>query len=203
LKLIYNLIKVRMSLELILGPMFAGKTSALQSIIRRHEALGISCVVYKPVSDKRYGNDSNIYTHDLTKTSAIPVKYLTLQTIDKKYLNSKLVVVEEGQFFNDLYKFVVRAVDKDKKTVVIGGLDGDCFRRPFGQILNLIPLADHVTKLSALCEGCRDGTPALFTFRISESKEVVEVGGSESYIPLCRKHYLDRWAFQIGTKTNQ
>lgn len=179
-----------MSLELILGPMFAGKTSALQSIIRRHEALGIKCAVYKPISDKRYGADFYIYSHDLTKIPARPVKYLSQQQLFEPYTESKLIIVEEGQFFDDLYEFVLKAVERDGKHVVVGGLDGDCFRKPFGQILDLIPLADRVTKLTSLCKMCGDGTVGLFTFRTTKSKEIVEVGGSEAYMPLCRKHYL-------------
>lgn len=180
-----------MSLELILGPMFAGKTSALQSIIRRHEALGIKCAVYKPVSDTRYGGDFYIYSHDKTKVAALPVKYLTQQQLYEPYSISKLIIIEEGQFFEDLYDFVVKAVEQDGKHVVVGGLDGDCFRKPFGQILQLIPLADRVTKLNSLCQACGDGTIGLFTFRKTKSKEIVEVGGPEAYMPLCRKHYLE------------
>jgi len=179
-----------MSLELIIGPMFAGKTSALQSILRRHESLGIKCVVYKPVSDTRYGDDMYIYTHDKTRIAALPVKFLSEETNSNKYLESSLIIIEEGQFFNDLYMFVLKAVEIDNKNVIVAGLDGDCFRNPFGQILQLIPIADRVTKLNSLCKICGDGTIGLFTFRISKSKETIEVGGPEAYMPLCRRHYL-------------
>jgi thymidine kinase len=190
LKLFITLLRVIMSLELILGPMFAGKTSALQTIIKRHESLGIKCAVYKPMSDTRYGNDFYIYSHDQSKVSALPVKYLTTHQAYEPYTISELIIVEEGQFFNDLYEFVLKAVEVDKKRVVVAGLDGDCFRKPFGQILSLIPLADKITKLTSLCKLCSDGTDGLFSFRKTKSKEVVEVGGSETYMPLCRKHYL-------------
>lgn len=176
--------------------MFAGKTSALQSIIRRHEALGMKCAVYKPVSDTRYGEDLYIYSHDKTKVEAIPITYLTHQDGHTPYTVSKLIVIEEGQFFDDLYEFVLKAVERDGKHVVVAGLDGDCFRKPFGQILELIPLADRVTKLTSLCASCADGTVGLFTFRKTESKEVVEVGGPEAYTPLCRKHYLNQTALK-------
>lgn len=178
-----------MSLELILGPMFAGKTSALQSIIRRHKSLGIKCAVYKPDSDTRYGEDFYMYSHDQTKVAAYPVKYLSQQQLYDTYRQSKLIIIEEGQFFQDLYEFVLKAVERDEKHVVVAGLDGDCFRKPFGQILQLIPLADRVTKLNSLCQACGDGTIGLFTFRKTKSKEIVEVGGPDMYMPLCRKHY--------------
>lgn len=176
--------------------MFAGKTSALQSIIRRHEALGIKCAVYKPVSDTRYGGEFYIYSHDQTKVAALPVKYLTQQQLNDTYAQSKVIIVEEGQFFDDLYEFVLKAVECDGKHVVVGGLDGDCFRKPFGQILQLIPLADRLTKLTSLCKLCSDGTIGLFTFRKSKSKEIVEVGGMDTYMPLCRKHYLNETALR-------
>jgi len=179
-----------MSLELILGPMFAGKTSALQSIVKRYSALGMKCVVYKPISDTRYGSDTYVYSHDMTRIRAIPVKNLTNHNLMDPYLEAKIVVIEEGQFFEDLYEFVVKAVDKDKKNVIVGGLDGDCFRKPFGQILDLIPMADGIIKMTAFCKLCADGTAAIFTFRMNGSKETVEVGGEEAYMPLCRTHYL-------------
>lgn len=180
-----------MSLELIIGPMFAGKTSALQSIIRRHEALGIKCVVYKPIRDDRYGEDYFIYSHDKSRVSALPAVDLTQQALHSSYAEAKLIVIEEGQFFDDLYDFVVKAVEVDKKHVVVGGLDGDRFRKPFGQILQLIPLADRLTKLTALCKLCADGTPALFSYGSTASTETIHVGGSETYTPLCRTHYIE------------
>jgi len=187
-----------MSLELIIGPMFAGKTSALQSIIRRHEALGIKCVVYKPLRDDRYGEDYFIYSHDKTRVSALPVTHLTQQTVNSDYANAKLIVIEEGQFFDDLYTFVVKAVEYDMKHVVVGGLDGDRFRKPFGQILQLIPLADRLTKLTSLCKLCADGTPALFTYGSTTSSETIHVGGSETYMPLCRTHYNESTLLAAG-----
>jgi thymidine kinase len=180
-----------MSLELIVGPMFAGKTSALQSIIRRHEALGIKCMVFKPIRDSRYGNDAYIYNHDNTRIYATAVDSLMAEFHSHYYPSLKLIVIEEGQFFEDLYDFVLRAVEVDKKHVVVGGLDGDRFRRPFGQILQLIPLADRITKLTSLCKLCADGTPALFSYSNTHSSETIHIGGAESYIPVCRNHYIN------------
>ena len=183
-----------MSLELILGPMFSGKTSALQSIIRRHEVLGLKSVAYKPQIDGRYGDDDYIYTHDKVKVSAIPVTYLTQQALYSRYEESSLVIIEEGQFFTDLYEFVLKAVERDEKHVIVAGLDGDRFRKPFGQLLQLIPIADRITKLTSLCKLCATSglaVPALFSYGATKATEIVHVGGEECYMPLCRKHYLE------------
>lgn len=183
-----------MSLELIIGPMFAGKTSAIQTIIRRHEALGIKCVAYKPIIDNRFGEDSFIYNHDSVKVAAKSVNNLTANRLTEEYNSANLVIIEEGQFFLDLYDFVASAVEEDGKHVVVAGLDGDRFRKPFGQILSLIPIADKVTKLTAFCKRCANDhgsiIPALFTYGSIQSIRSVQIGGAEIYEPVCRVHYI-------------
>lgn len=185
------MIRKPMSLELILGPMFAGKTSALQAIIRRHEALGLSCVAYKPQIDTRYGQDEFIYNHDKVKVAAQSTQSLMPNTSTQQYKDARLVIVEEGQFFHDLVDFVVKAVEVDKKHVVVAGLDGDRYRKPFGDLLQLIPLADRITKLTSFCKVCADGTPALFTYGKPATQDTVCVAGADVYMPVCRSHYLE------------
>jgi thymidine kinase len=104
---------------------------------------------------------------------------------------AKLIIVEEAQFFIDLVVFVKSMVDYEDKNMVVVGLDGDYNRKPFGQLLECIPLADKVTKLTSLCSRCADGTPALFSYRKNSAVEQVCVGGKDEYIPLCRKCFLN------------
>ena len=75
-----------------------------------------------------------------------------------------------------------------KKKIYICGLDGDFERKKFGQILNLIPLCDKVTKLTSLCSLCKNGTPGIFSKRITSEKKQTVVG-SDNYIPVCRSCY--------------
>jgi thymidine kinase len=60
-------------------------------------------------------------------------------------------------------------------------------------MLRLIPHAEDVLRLSALCSQCKDGTKAIYSKRVvSDSMNgVIHVGSSESYQPVCRKHYLE------------
>ena len=74
------------------------------------------------------------------------------------------------------------------KKIYVGGLDGDFERKKFGQILDLIPLSDKVTKLTSLCSICKDGTPGIFSKRITTETEQTVVG-SDNYIPVCRTCY--------------
>lgn len=185
-----------MSLELLIGPMFAGKSSAIQSIIRRHQALGWPVFVITHSMDTRYTSEPMIVNHDKQMLPAVATDKLMPMLEHPGYQTSRLVVIEEAQFFPDLIPFINSVVDTDGKHAVVVGLDGDAERRPFGRVLDLIPLADRVTKLTAMCKRCRDGTPAIFTFAHTNKAEssaiagVPCVGADEQYVPLCRKHYL-------------
>lgn len=188
-----------MSLELIIGPMFSGKSSALISAIRKYEFLGVPSVAYKPTIDTRKGDDDFIYTHNGNKIEARRVVELVSQIDTQVFLHAKVILIEEGQFFPDLYQFVLLAVETHKKIVIVAGLDGDRFRKPFGQILDLIPIADSVTKLKSLCKECGDGTAAPFSYGQSTETSTVLVGASEIYMPLCRNHYLQNTRLSSAT----
>jgi thymidine kinase len=184
-----------MSLEIIIGPMFAGKSSALLSRIRRSKAIGKNVMIITSSLDKRYSVEPALTSHDKESVAAVAVTKLMscLQDDDSqrsKLLDADLIVIEEAQFFPDLLQFVEVVLALDKNLVVCG-LDGDIAARPFGQVLDCIPLADSVVKMTALCEMCGDGTPAIFTGQRSSAgltAGVIHVGASETYVPLCRKH---------------
>ena len=188
-----------MTLELVIGPMFAGKSSAIHCIVKRHMALQWNVCVVTSSLDTRYSSEPSIVSHDKLMLPAIAASYLLSVVETDSYKQSRLVVIEEAQFFSDLLVFVLRAVEEDGKHVVVVGLDGDSDRRPFGQILDILPLADRVTKLTAFCKECADTTPALFTFDALPKGAQIQVGGVERYSALCRKHYL---AGSLNTSKN-
>jgi thymidine kinase len=179
-----------MSLELILGPMFAGKSSAILHIVNRHHAIGHKPMLISHSIDSRYSQAEHIVNHDGLKVACHKGSRLLPFLKSEPFVESKLVIVEEGQFFPDLYEFVVEAVDVLNKNVIVVGLDGDADRKPFGQILELIPLCDKITKLTAFCKMCNNGKEGIFTFCKKKKAEQVCVGGDELYMPLCRVCYL-------------
>ena len=181
------------SLTIIMGPMFAGKSSAVISRLRRAEVLGWKSFVITSSADTRYSEKSKIMTHDLASMDATGATVLKGLEQRAEYAQARLIVIEEGQFFADLYDFVARAVEEDGKDVVVVGLDGDSDRKPFGDILRLVPLADEVQRLTSLCKRCGDGTAGLFSALVRGSKggEQIFVGGSDSYEAMCRKHYME------------
>ncbi len=180
-----------MSLDIVLGPMWAGKSSFIIGKIRRYRAIGWEVLVIANPLDDRYGSHV-VSSHDKEQISALAVSDLTTLYENNHYKSSRLLVIEEAQFFQGLYEFVKRAVEKDRKHVVCVGLDGDAQRKPFGEILQLIPLCDNVEKIKSLCALCGDGTPALFTHRLTSSQTQIEVGAEATYQPLCRKHFLEK-----------
>ncbi|MEX0595792.1 MAG: hypothetical protein WD512_04760, partial [Candidatus Paceibacterota bacterium] len=105
--------------------------------------------------------------------------------------------INEGQFFDDLYRWTEWMVEENNKEVYICGLDGDFNRNKFGQILDLIPMCDKVTKLKSLCSICKNGKKALFSLRVTDSKVQVLIG-SDCYKPVCRNCYQLQSNFKIG-----
>jgi thymidine kinase len=177
-----------MSLELILGPMFAGKSSYILSSLRRYEAIGWQVLCITSTLDTRY-EENAIHSHNHERHAAISTLELLPLRETNKYKEARLLIIEEAQFFSDLYSFVETAVEQHGKDVIVVGLDGDSERRPFGKILNLIPLCDKVTKLTAMCKRCETPTDAIFTYRKNSDKGVISIGTEAEYEALCRVHY--------------
>jgi thymidine kinase len=187
------------NLHIIFGPMFAGKSTYLINTIQSLLDNGIpieEILIINHSSDTRYSEKSEICTHDNKKMSSVSLSMLeeiimhNENTINNTYdiTNKKYIFIDEGQFFTDLYRTVKTLLIKYKKTIYIGGLDGDYKQDPFyvSRLFDLIPYATTVTKLTSKCVECNDIAP--FTKRIIQSNEQILVGGSDSYKPVCLNH---------------
>jgi thymidine kinase len=188
-------------LELFIGPMFSGKTSSILEVYKKCKFCNIPVTIINHTIDIRYHN-TMVSTHDQIMAPCLQACELNdiwtkngyEKTGEKKDLwahnavrDSDVILINEGQFFHDLYDVVVDML-AHKKKIYICGLDGDFERKKFGQILDLIPLCDKVTKLTSLCSQCKDGTPGIFSMRLTNEKQQTLVG-SDNYIPVCRKCY--------------
>ena len=180
-----------MSLQLILGPMFAGKSSELLGTVRKYNAIGWPVLVVTHSLDNRYTEKPEIVSHDSERHPAYATAVLEEMFQLHDFIQAKLVIIEEAQFFKNLKTCVLKAVEGYGKDVICVGLDGDAERKPFGEILELIPYCDSVIKRHAFCRRCPTPTPALFTYRTRKEEGQVLVGGAETYEPLCRKHFLN------------
>jgi thymidine kinase len=187
-------------LELYLGPMYSGKTSKLLEIYKQCSFCNIPVAVVNHCSDTRY-HDSMLSTHDKTMIPCIQTQNLKdiwgSKNIDEpfdetsskhlKLRSAEVILINEGQFFDDLYDCVVDMLN-EKKKVYIAGLDGDFERKKFGQMLDLVPMCDSITKLTSLCSICKNGEPGIFSLRLTKEKQQTLVG-SDSYVPVCRNCY--------------
>ena len=178
-----------MSLEIVLGPMFSGKSTYALSYVRRHRAIGKNVSIVKPNIDSRYTDEHVMISHDREQ---VPCIVWDIQTpFDPEYfLNSDCIVIEEAQFFRGLREFVKDMLLTHRKQILLVGLDGDASQESFGEILECIPLSTMLLKLNSYCAMCKDGTPAPYTKRINEDNltDQVCVGGSEMYQAVCLKH---------------
>lgn len=181
-----------MSLRVVVGPMFAGKTSEIQSVVRRYSCLGKNVLVLTADIDNRYQSEvTAIVNHDRSAIPAHAVRVGDLMDVLGwgEFNGATAIVVDEAQFFvGCLIPFCKAAVVAGKHVVVVG-LDGDAQQNPFGDILQLIPHADSVEKKTALCRHCGDGTPAIFTRALRSQSGQVAVGGADMYEPVCRRHF--------------
>ena len=174
-----------MALELIIGSMYSGKSTELMRQVSRLKSIGMRCLVINHANDTRV--DGNfVQSHDGKKVEAIKTKDLLLTNI-RPY---DAVAIDEAQFFPNLKTAVMIMVEKHKKHVIVAGLSGDYERNAFGEILDLVPLADNVHFKRALCAQCQHPSrPASFTKRLSNEKDLVSVGGT--YMAVCRLCYLE------------
>ena len=175
-------------LTLLIGCMFAQKTTELIRRIRRYKAIGYNVLVVNYSGDTRYGTNK-IISHDTESNDAICVTRLAEVGTQVASGTYQVLIIDEGQFYSDLYPCVKIWADTLPIHIVVTGLDGDSDRRPFGDILKLIPLAEEVERLSALCSVCKDGTLAHFSKALILKEEQVSIGGANCYVPVCRKHY--------------
>ncbi len=183
------------NLDIIIGPMFAGKSCELIRRIRLLKVLKKEYIVIKPKIDNRYDNLSDskmIVSHNFDKEHCIVLEKLeNIFNFSMDLTNINTIFIDEGQFFDDLVDAVKQLVDSYKINVVITGLDGDSNRKKFGHILDLIPFCNSCTKINAACIMCLDGTPAPFSHRVTKDSEQILIGSTDSYMSLCRRHYLE------------
>jgi thymidine kinase len=180
-----------MTLEIVVGPMFSGKSTYALSYIRRQRAIGKKVLVIKPNIDNRYSQEQVLVTHNQEQTSCVLWDVETDICPTEQMIQSDCIVLEEAQFFHGLSKFIEWFLQAHKKDILIVGLDGDAHQCSFGEILHCIPWATSITKLNALCCHCRDGTLAPYTKKKrGDTHEQVDVGGAEKYESVCLRHLV-------------
>jgi len=183
--------KMSSKLNIIVGPMFSGKTTRLIEQFNKNALDNIPTMVINYSEDNRYSN-TELSSHDNIEIPCIKLtrldeiyKYLNKFISKPSDLNIRYILINEGQFFPDLYDVIYDILSMDNLIIVVSGLDGDYEMKKFGQILDIIPLANHIEKLNATCYNCK--SPAYFTMRKTPQKKQIIIGSNDIYSPVCRR----------------
>lgn len=178
-------------IEIICGSMFSGKSEELIRRVRRAQFAKQKIAVFKPKMDDRYSEEA-VVSHNGTTVIAHPVPSSThIKNFDTS--NYDIIAIDEAQFFDDgIVETVMMLADKGFR-VIVAGLDQDFRGEPFGPMPRLMAVAEHVTKLQAVCMVC--GSPASRTQRLINGipagydDPIILVGAAEAYEARCRKHH--------------
>jgi thymidine kinase len=179
-------------LELIVGPMFSGKTTRL---IERYNELiksGKKCIAINYALDTRYG-ENKIVSHDGLNIDCLSIKDLDEISIDLNDNNSdfskaEYILINEAQFFTNLKTNIMYLINISKKNVILCGLDLDYKREKFGELMDLGSIATKIEYLRGKCNTKKCNYPSQFTHRLVECDQQILIGTNE-YIPVCEECY--------------
>ena len=179
------------SIEVICGSMFSGKTDELIRRLVRARIAKQKVQVFKPAIDVRYAVEK-VTSHAGSNYDACPVENAAdIRTKLEK--DTTVVGIDEAQFFDPEVVEVAKELAERGIRVLVAGLDTDFRGEPFGAMPVFMAIAEHVTKLHAICMVC--GDEASRTQRLVNGKParyddpVVIVGASELYEARCRRHH--------------
>jgi len=168
-------------IEVICGSMFSGKTEELIRRLKRVKIAHLKAEIFKPSVDTRY-DEQKIVSHDENKIQSTPVD--NSQTILLLSQDVDVVGIDEAQFFDDQITVVCETLALKGVRVIVAGLDMDYQGKPFGQMPNLLAIADYITKLHAICVVC--GNIANVSYRKVKTSGQVLLGEKDFYEPRCR-----------------
>ena len=172
------------SIEVIAGSMFSGKTEELIRRLKRATIAKLKVEIFKPAIDTRY-SAAEVVSHDENTIMSTPVE--TSGNIMLLAGDVDVIGIDEAQFFDNGLLEVSVALANQGIRVIIAGLDMDFKGKPFGPIPGLMAVADHITKVHAICMRC--GDVAQFSHRFSNTDKLVLLGEKDQYEPLCRSCY--------------
>ena len=180
-------------LDLIIGPMYSGKTEYLLRELNIFAIMGARVLYINHVIDTRGYSFSS---HNPSLTSIGSVSHKKVETVEQLLDACKdysIIGIDESQFFVGLKDAVLTLVEKQGKRVLVAGLSGNYKREPFGELLSLVPYSDRLTKLASCCIQCsvsKKIKQAHFSYRVSKDEIEVFIGGKNAYVPLCRECFI-------------
>ena len=182
-----NHLKQKGSVEVICGSMFSGKTEELLRRLKRAQFAKLNIAVFKPKIDKRY-DTQKVVSHDENTIKAIPVD--CARNILPLVNQAQVVAIDEAQFFDADLAAVCNELADAGVRVIIAGLDMDFLGKPFGVIPQMLAIAEHITKVHAICVDC--SAIANHSYRKTTDTTLVKLGEKEEYKALCRNCFSSK-----------
>ncbi len=179
-------------IEVVCGSMFSGKTEELIRRLNRAKIAKQKVEIFKPAIDTRY-DENDVVSHDAKAIPSTPVQNAAQILFYAE--DFEVVGIDEAQFFGAELVTVCNDLANKGKRVIVAGLDMDYLGKPFGPIPPLMAIAEYVTKVHAICMRC--GNLASYSHRTIKSDNLVVLGETDAYEPLCRK------CFNKALKENQ
>ncbi len=184
-------------LEVITGPMFAGKTTELIKRVERQAFAKRKVALFKPAIDTRYSVEEVVAHNGLSYGAyVVPTSEGGVELIREITLREGLEVIgiDEVQFFPVKIVDALNDLADSGVYVIASGLNLDFKGDPFPVTKELLVRADNIVYLTAVCTVC--GRPATRSQRLINGKPaprnspVIQVGGRESYEARCREHHI-------------
>lgn len=170
-------------IEVVVGPMFSGKSEELIRRLRRAEIAQQRVQIFKPAIDDRY-DAKEIVSHSGLGIPSDNV-HKASEIMEKVQPRTEVIGIDEAQFLGEEVVDVCTQLANLGKRVIVAGLDTDYRGRPFEPMPRLLAIAEEITKLLAICVRC--GNPAVHTQRLVESDELIVVGAIGIYEARCRR----------------
>ncbi len=179
-------------IEVIVGPMFSGKSEELIRRLRRAEIARQRVQIFKPAIDQRYAV-AEIVSHSGLGIGSHPVAD-TEEVLARVDPRTEVVGIDEAQFLGEPLLETCAKLANLGKRVIVAGLDTDFLGRPFEPMPRLLAIAEEITKLLAICVRC--GNPAVHTQRLVASEDLIVVGAAGMYEARCRRCFEPQLALQ-------
>ena len=166
------------------GTMFSGKSTALINEYNKIQDKN-SVVCFKPSKDTR--DKSSIRARNVEDK----IESIVINSFEEILLHikeeTKYIFIDEVQFIGGDFNVLTHLSLYRDLTIIVAGLNKTSELEPFGQMPQILAIADEIVILRTKCK-C--GEVALYTGCIKEKNAEILVGDSE-YEPLCRKCYLE------------
>lgn len=169
-------------ITVIVGPMFSGKSTELLRRLERAKIAGKNVALLRPETDTRPR-----LTHNKSRVDLEPVFLPSLEFFDPTGYD--VIGIDEGQFFADLSRYANEYANMGSH-VIVTGLPLTSELQPFFSIVDLLPFAEEILRLNAVCMNCGCDFGAFTHFRAGRKTQDVMVGGSDLYDSLCRECYM-------------